>query len=367
MKRLAIKLHLWLGLTVGLLWAVQGLTGAALVFHRELDRLAHPEWAGTPGPMAPLDALIAAAQVRTGAMPVRVSIIDTRPDVVVVDYENATGEARQLFFDAATARLLGERAYDPARPGNGATSRFLYVVHERLTAGETGAIVIGLSGILLFASVGLGLWIGWPRAWQGVARVRAWRWRLQKLYGWHRLVGLTAGLCLLIVVPGGVYMIFSGPIRAAVAAVVPHRMPYKAVPIAKMPVRWVSPQTALDTARARFPQAAFVRAGLPSAEAPVYAIRLRQPDEVRAWSGTTTVTVDGATGRVLEAYDPLTAPLSNRIADAAFSAHNGEIAGIVGRVLVMLAGLSLPALYVTGAWLWLAKRGRRVLRALPAE
>ena len=117
----------------------------------------------------------------------------------------------------------------------------------------------------------------------------------------------------------------------------------------------------MDEARARFPDAAFVRVGLPSPKAPVYAIRLRQPDEVRAWSGTTTVTVDAVTGRVLDVYDPLTAPLSNRIADAAFSVHNGEINGVVGRLLVMLTGLSLPVFYVTGIWLWLAKRRRKSL------
>ena len=73
------------------------------------------------------------------------------------------------------------------------------------------------------------------------------------------------------------------------------------------------------------------------------------------------MTVDAVTGRVLDVYDPLTAPLSNRIADAAFSVHNGEINGVVGRLLVMLTGLSLPVFYVTGIWLWLAKRRRKSL------
>lgn len=38
-KRLYRNCHLWLGLILGGIWALQGLTGALLVFHREADRL----------------------------------------------------------------------------------------------------------------------------------------------------------------------------------------------------------------------------------------------------------------------------------------------------------------------------------------
>ncbi|CAA9536468.1 MAG: hypothetical protein AVDCRST_MAG91-3426, partial [uncultured Sphingomonadaceae bacterium] len=35
-RRVLVQLHLWLGLVVGGVWALQGLTGAMLVFHREV-------------------------------------------------------------------------------------------------------------------------------------------------------------------------------------------------------------------------------------------------------------------------------------------------------------------------------------------
>ena len=59
MRKRLVKLHLWLGLCVGLFWAIQGLTGALLVFHREADRLALPAPDG--GPMASLDLIIGGA------------------------------------------------------------------------------------------------------------------------------------------------------------------------------------------------------------------------------------------------------------------------------------------------------------------
>jgi uncharacterized iron-regulated membrane protein len=69
------------------------------------------------------------------------------------------------------------------------------------------------------------------------------------------------------------------------------------------------------------------------------------------------------TRRVVHVYDALRAPLSNRVADAMFAVHDGEIAGIAGRLAAMTAGLALPCLYVTGVWLWVAKRRRRTVLA----
>lgn len=37
-RRMLARAHLWLGLTVGLIWALPGLTGAFLVLHREVKR-----------------------------------------------------------------------------------------------------------------------------------------------------------------------------------------------------------------------------------------------------------------------------------------------------------------------------------------
>ncbi|MCA3256258.1 MAG: PepSY domain-containing protein [Alphaproteobacteria bacterium] len=364
MKRLAITVHLWLGLTLGALWAVQGLTGAALVFHREIERWANPARAGSEGPMASADALLAAAGAAGGGPVLRLGIAEARGDLLVAAVAAPGGE-RDVFLDAATARAVDSRVALPDAPGGGATASFLYDLHENLLAGDTGHLIVGLSGGVLVSSLLLGLWIGWPRLWRGVANWRAWRSRPQQLYGWHRLAGLTAGAALVVLVPAGMAMVFGKELRAALPGLVPFESAYRPAPLpAGATPRWIPAQAALERAQARFPGAGFVRLTPPTATAPVYSIRLHQPGEVRAWSGVTTVTVDGQSGALLAAYDPLTAPLANRLLDAAFSIHGGEIAGIAGRLLTLLAGLSLPMFYVTGVWLWWTKRARRPRPAL---
>lgn len=357
MRKTLVQVHLWLGLVVGLFWALQGLTGATLVFHREIDRWTSP--AVAPGPMISLDHVIAEAAARTDAPIQMIAIADRRGDVVNVHHEGTDGP-RQVSVEAATGRVVDERDYDPATPFAGSGWRWLYLLHESLLLHERGETLIGISGTLLFTSLLTGLWIGWPRrrTWRAVFAWRQWRTTRIRLYGWHRMAGILAGSLLVLTVPGGIWMVFAADLRPAIARTVPHQLPYKPIPVEVLG-EVIGPQAALDRAKARFPGAAFVRLTMPTPAAPVYAVRLRQPDELRVWSGVTMVTLDARSGRTLDIYDPVTASLSNRLADAAFSVHSAEIAGLGGRILLMLAGLTLPSLYVTGIWAWWRKRKPR--------
>ncbi|WP_375293495.1 PepSY domain-containing protein [Novosphingobium sp. G106] len=130
--------------------------------------------------------------------------------------------------------------------------------------------------------------------------------------------------------------------------------------------------TATDTANesqrwswqsVRFPMR-LTSVSLPSPKSPVYQVRLRRPGEWRIWSGSSFVMLEAGSGRILSTYDAANGPLANRILDSAFPVHSGEAAGLPGRILVALAGLSLPLLYATGLWAWL--RRRRINKSIKA-
>ncbi|HEY8592543.1 MAG TPA: PepSY-associated TM helix domain-containing protein [Sphingomicrobium sp.] len=367
-KRIAVQVHLWLGLIVGLLWSLQGLTGATLVFHRELDRIAHAEWRGTPGPPLPADRLIALAEQQTGQPVTALGILDSGRDLRTATYKDASGTQRMLLMDAATGRVVGERLPQPGKPEDGSTSRFIYMLHEKLVSGETGETIIGTSGILLLSSSLLGLWIAWPRPgnWRALFSPRGWKTLQQKFYSWHRVAGLVFGLLYVLIAMGGVYMIFTESIRHGLGKVITLQQPYKAPADAPAAGAAVPAQQALASAEKLFPNAEFVRLAMPAPDKPFYVIRLRQPGEVRAWSGATSITVDAASGRVVQVQDALAKPPADRLADAQYSIHNGEILGLFGRLMIMLAGLSLPTFYITGVWLWFRKRRLTRQRQAPA-
>jgi uncharacterized iron-regulated membrane protein len=102
-----------------------------------------------------------------------------------------------------------------------------------------------------------------------------------------------------------------------------------------------------------------MRAVQPSARSPVYFFRLLEPGDWRRWAGTTTVAVDPTDGAIVDAYDAGQGPLANRVTDNLYAIHTGEVTGVIGRVLVLLAGLALPVLYVSGLFTWWRRRSRR--------
>jgi uncharacterized iron-regulated membrane protein len=102
---------------------------------------------------------------------------------------------------------------------------------------------------------------------------------------------------------------------------------------------------------------------MPSVDMPIYIVRLYQPGEIRAWLGATEVVVNARDGQISGVFDALHAPVSNQIFDGSFDFHSGALAGLPGRIVIMLLGFSLPAMYVTGIWAWLRKRRRKAQRA----
>lgn len=368
MRRKLVQFHVWLALIFGFLWALQGLTGSLIVFAREVDRVTAPAF--TPGPVRSLDDILAGAQQAVdGAFIHRLAIADGERHLIYALYQDKEGTARAVVMDPATARPLQTREWEPKTPFGGEITRWVYWLHLTLLSGDTGKKVSGVIAIVLVVGLIVGLWIAWPKAggWKFVFTANRWRTRDQRLYGWHRAIGLAFGLVLVPLAAAGAYLALPNePVRQFVASFAPyvanhsgmghgHRQ-HRREPTER---QIIPPQQALDRALQIFPDAQWVRVMMPTLHEPTYTVRMHQPGETRAWLGTTSVVVDGYSGELLGTYDPLTAPLSNRVFDAIWSFHNGELFGLTGRILAVVIGVALPFLYVVGLWRWMIKRKRR--------
>lgn len=353
-KRVAVLAHLWLGMTLGLLWALQGFTGALLVFHRDLDRGA---FAPTEGPSRSLDELVDAAGRTMQARPESIGLYYPDGAILGVTFPDPHHGKRTVLVDAASGAVLAMRQRMPPSPVDGNLWRWVYNLHHALLLGERGERLLGMSGLMLAAMALSGVYLAWPRRgqWGAAFAARRWRTRLQKLFGWHRAVGLVAAIALILLALSGAIMDFGKPFRVWAEDHAGYRPPYKPVP-GPLPGQLIGVERARILAVARFPDAAFTSVALPSERVPAYQVRLRRPGEWRKWSGASLVTLDAGSGRILAAYDAASAPLANQIIDGAFAVHSGEIAALPGRILTVAAGLSLPLLYLTGLWVWLRRR-----------
>jgi uncharacterized iron-regulated membrane protein len=273
----------------------------------------------------------------------------------------APERSRQVMVDPASLAITGERVWGEPGLSRPLLMPTLFDLHRYLLAGDVGKTIIAVSGLaLLFTSV-VGLVLAWPKA-----TIAAWRKALTVAYrgswprfhySFHRAAGIVAAPVLALLGFSG--CLFNQPqwitpVVASVAAVTPQDKP-KAAPGREL----IGVARAAQAAQDAFPAARVSRVALPAKPGLPYEIRLRQPGEVRQGDGSTRVTVDAATGRIVRVRDPLRGPGGDRFLDWQFPLHTGEAFGLPGRTVISVVGLAPAAFMVTGIAVWWRRRKPR--------
>jgi uncharacterized iron-regulated membrane protein len=201
-RSLLLQLHLWLGLSLGALLVLIGLSGSAMIFRFDLERLCFPALMHTHSKPRTLnfDACMKAARevnvakiVRSVRLPVRAA--DTLEWLTIPAGETTKVHATYVYTDPFTCSVLGTRG-----PKKDVMS-FLVGFHHALFLAKTGSIiqiVVALATVTLIVT-GLILWL--PKTWTW-SRVRP-RTSARPL---HYAIGFWAFLPLLIIAPTGAYM-----------------------------------------------------------------------------------------------------------------------------------------------------------------
>ncbi|HUD91676.1 PepSY-associated TM helix domain-containing protein [Sphingobium sp.] len=359
-KRLA-KWHLTLGLFLGLIWSIQGLTGSLLVFHREWDQMGDD--ALTNGPMLHFSDMIEKIEERIGVPVQRITAVGRDPRLLEARYLDKAGHPQAARIDAASGNIVGQRDREPTQPFGGAAWRWIYTVHTSLTVGPYGRIAMGLSGILLTSTLILGLKLAWPKggAWARTFQFRNLRTTVQKFYCWHRAFGSIAFCPLVVASLTGIYLVFDAPITRTLSRMMPFQATAMMSHHGGMSGEhadhiMIGPDDAFDIARQRFPSGRFMNLEMPIEHPGYYSVRFTLPSELRAWSGRALVQVSAMNGDILTVYNPSSTTPLNRFDDSIYPIHIGDAGGILHRLAIAIFGLSLPFFYCTGLFLWWRKR-----------
>lgn len=364
LRKFWFSIHRWLGLTVGALFVLIGLSGSLLVFYRAIDEWLHPDLllsAGDGESRRPLAEVIGAAEDGLPGEPARALFVDApRSDrgVWTVWFAEQTDDAAgftQVYVDPSTAEVTGSRVWGEY------LVTWIYRLHHRLLAGDTGETVVGVAGLLLLVSLGTGIYLWWPlwrHSWRAAWAIRGGR-RFQ--YDLHKSAGMVSALFLLILAFTGVYLIFPGWIRPCVTAISPRTVP-EAGELRSRPragLAAIGADRAVAIAQDAIRDGQLKRLYLPASPDDPYVVRLRRPGEVRRSSGNSRVWLDRYSGEVLAVRDWNRRTAADAFLAWQFPLHNGEAFGLAGRWIVFAAGLSPAVLYVTGCVLWWRKRRSR--------
>lgn len=356
------RIHLWLGLSLGALFVLAGLTGSLLVFYPRIDAALHPEIVVTT-PAAPVSWERAYQTVRTA-------------------YPDKLGPWR--FEVTGGASAIPTRYYNPPEragedfapmlvwlsPDGGAVLRrdywgdsamtWVYNLHYRLLIGPVGEVVMGYAGLAILVLLLSGLWAWWPRAgqWQKALALKRGAAPIRALYDWHKLTGLVSIALSLMLVGTGVMLALPVESNAVLApALGPVDTPVW--PATAMRGRLVSVDAAIARAQAALPQARVAWIETPDVAGGVYVLRMQQPGDPSPRFPHSFVFVDAASGAVLDKVDAQLAGPLTTVNNWLHALHDGSAGGLVLRWLVLVAGLAPLGLFATGVLRWQKRRGVR--------
>lgn len=353
------RVHLWLGLTAGLLFALAGVTGSVLAFYPELDRSLHPALRAVPTGARPAswqavyDALRRDHPERTGAW--RIEVTPQGGPVPVRYYAPVETRGRgfkplMIWLDPRTLRTVRQGFW-----GDYMTT-WIYDLHWRLLSGRSGEIVMGIAGLMLLALLVTGVWAWWPRpsSWGRALRFKRRAGAIRRLYDIHKLAGLASLLVLLVVTASGIMLELPDQVRPVLA---------RMSPLFPTPTPAAIPQAGgmqpldrlIARAQAVFPDGELAWIETPAGPAASLRVNLARPGEPSRRFPRTNVWLDPYTGKVLATRNGGGETRGDLVLNWLHPLHSGEAFGLAGRVLVLLSGLFAFGLAFTG-WLRWAKR-----------
>ncbi|QDE41349.1 PepSY domain-containing protein [Luteibacter pinisoli] len=343
-------LHLWLGLSLGVLLALVTMSGSVLLWEQPLLVAGHPELAARPLPdlatqAHSLEAVLASPQAK-GLRSLAL------PDAELPVWEAQARGGDRMYFDAST----GEPLLTRHKSGDGLLT--LLDWHTHLLTGEVGETVLGVvacTGLFMLFS---GAWLYWPGRSRALKHLKphanppVLRWA-----SFHRAVGVIALPLLIVMIGTGTTMAYRGAVRNGLAAAFGEHAPAKPPKIAALdgPVDWAA---VLAAAQAAAPDAELTRIMLPTKESGTIVMRVRRAGE---WNlaGRSTLFIDGHDARVVGGEDATKLGPGGRLANALFPIHSAAVGGLVWRTVACITGLLPMFLLVTGFLFWRARRRRR--------
>ncbi|OAI27027.1 MULTISPECIES: PepSY-associated TM helix domain-containing protein [Methylomonas] len=365
--------HLWLGLTLGFLLSIYGITGSILVFHAEIDEWLHTEMLTVQPPEhAEYRPLAEIFEVGRQAMPSTAKhTFATYPRNAEAAFKlnfafpNAGAVERWLVaVDPYTARVTGKLLQ--GRSDNWQPNTFIGLMFELhyallIPSEDISTVIVGISAALLIISTLTGLIVWWPLTgkWRQALTFKPGAGKVRFNYDLHKISGFYTLLVMVPVLFSGIYMV----------------LPHNVVPVLEL----FSPVTYRYWFQSAAPKPDAPAIGMDEA----VAIALKQyPTGRPHWiygapnpNQTYTVCQDGVdapgsllerrctvidrySGKILDLDDPSlpTATAGEIFTHWQWPLHSGQAFGMTGRILVFLTGLACPTLFVTGFIRWRQKR-----------
>ena len=371
-RKLWLQAHVWLGLGFGLFLAIIGLTGSVLVFWQELDEAINPRLyqasQATHQNRKSIDELIAAANAVApkGWVSASVNALHDNGNAVFgfyypePDLTPEQAESLTIALNPTTAEEVTRRVFYHAwNPLKHCLLGFFFKLHYALFLGETGVTIVSILAVIFFVSVMSGLILWWPLTgnWKRVLTIKRKASAERFNHDLHQTAGFYSLIVLLALLVSGIYFNLPDQFRWLVEQFSTVTEDAKAVPQPTPPMSAAVLENALQKIVSQHPQAeAHYYVFSPDPTVPFTAC-FRNVPELRPYVLTNRCyQLNRHSGEVLAITDPAHGTGGDVFMQWQWPLHSGQAFGWTGRILVCIAGLMCPLLFVTGVIRWLQKR-----------
>lgn len=373
-RQVWLDVHLYLGLFVGALLVVFGVTGSILVFFQEIDEWLNPELLTVTVPAQiesadgkvihqPLHKIFHAAEQAAAPSSKITTLYAPRNSegVFAVYADQESGNWQRIFVDPYRAQVTGVRSYGADEWVPDYLMDFIFQLHFSLLLGANGITLVAIAALLLIVSLITGLIVWWPVTgqWLKALTIKPNAGAVRFNVDLHKTLSLYFFPVLGAVLLAGVYMNLNDPFVWVTQQFSPptRESPQKLLSAPVMGVQPIGGEQAWASVMEYFPEGELSAIYFPGSEVGVYMVVQRNVPGLSIFWSERQLAIDQYSGEILSVRAPDTRRSAGEIfLDWQWPLHSGKAFGWIGRILVFLCGLACPVIYVTGVVRWLQKR-----------
>ena len=364
--------HRWLGIGLGVWFALVGVSGAILVFEDPIDAWLNPHLLKTGSRGSHLSAQTIVERAES-AYPLGL--------VEKIRFPVAEGEVYRLtlrvkprrvgaerieaMFDPVSGAQLGARSMEALSLSAPDVLRTLYEFHRNVLLGNAGSNIVGIAGLLLLTSAITGFVLAAPRTRAALRRIvwinpRSSATRIA--YDFHRSTGIVFAITLLLATVTGATLVYVNYVRDLVS-VFSKVAPFPTVPWqtqhADAPLQL---DRVIANVRQRFPEHTLLEVHGSPRQMAGHLYYLKRAGDVHRL-GDTIAWINPLSGEMMIERSPRTRTAGEGFMHWLFPLHSGTAFGIAGQIAMSATGIVPLLLVFSGLWVWLRKRrGERIAR-----
>lgn len=354
LRKTMSKLHLWLSLIAGTFICLIALSGSALVFENEIDRMLYADlYKATPGtPISYQSAMESVLSAYPTAGILRIYSPDEMSSKGIYTFLiTMKKQSMSVYVDPGTGKILGTQSAD-------SFTSWLADFHETLLIKDYGGRnIVGTIGILFFLILLSGVFLWWPgmKNWARGFTMRRTTNRYVRHFDLHRVFGISWVPFLLLISITGALFPFGKDIFQAFTLKTSTSPSATLLVAQPLPSGYVPIDDMIQAVKAEIPDATVTQIRMPKKvesgkKEGVIEFRLsHQYDPSNASTGNARAWVEPYTGKVLAVTDATTdSSFASIYQTWLFPLHTGRIGGLVTQIVYAIGGLVPTLLMVTG-------------------